>query len=485
MSVIVKSSEPAACVAAQVLLVSSRPDVSHLYSEVISQGGFGVTVKATCEDAIVWLRQEAAPLAVLDLSLAGMHGLELLRVAQAENFKTAIIAISRDSSLKLAIEAMKLGALDYLVEPFDTERLLSTLRQASPLSPALDSVTEQDETPRAVFQGFVGKSPAMREIYSIIEKAAASSAKVFITGESGTGKEVCAHAIHSCSPRRNKPFVAVNCAAIPRELMESEIFGHVKGAFTGAIANRTGAATEALGGTLFLDEICELSLDLQAKLLRLVNDGTFQCLGSSKVEQADIRLVCATNRDPRVEVKEGRFREDLFYRLHVIPIHLPPLRERGNDIMQIATYLLHDLSSQEGKHFRGFTPEAEALMRGHPWPGNVRELQNALYNAIALNNGVVVDEAMLPPSVGDDTSRAGSARATERADAAETAEQKAPAKTVKDIKPLWLVEREAITEALEICGQNIPKAAAILEISVSTIYRKKLEYEALERSKAG
>jgi two-component system, repressor protein LuxO len=457
-----------------VLLISDRPDAAQLYGDAVAQAGFDLTRMTSGDDVMARLRSETPRLTLLDLSLSGVHGLEILRVAQAEKLETAIVAISSDSSLRLAIDTMKLGAFDYLVEPFGSERLISVLRKAALLPEAADA-TLDEEAPAPVFQGFVGASPPMLDIYSTIEKAAASKATVFITGESGTGKEVCAHAIHSCSPRGNKPFVAINCAAIPRELMESEIFGHVRGAFTGAISDRTGAATEARGGTLFLDEICELTADLQAKFLRLVQHGTFQRLGSNKVEQADIRIVCATNRDPRVEVEQGRFREDLFYRLHVIPIHLPPLRERGNDIMQIAKYFLQDLSSRESKQFKGFTADAEEKLRGHHWPGNVRELQNALYNAIALNNGELVSEAMLAPALDDGAAKAES-----------TGEAGKRAKTVQDIKPLWLVEQEAITEALEICGQNIPKAAAYLEIGVSTIYRKKAEYDAAKKqSKAG
>jgi two-component system repressor protein LuxO len=458
-----------------VLLISDRPDAAQLYGDAVSQAGFDLTRMTSGDDVMSRLRSDTPPLTILDLSLSGVHGLEILRVAQAEPFETAIVAISSDSSLRLAIDAMKLGAFDYLVEPFGSERLIGVLRKAALPSAAAGVDTPSEETPAPVFEGFVGASPPMLDIYSTIEKAAASKATVFITGESGTGKEVCAHAIHSCSPRRNKPFVAINCAAIPRELMESEIFGHVRGAFTGAISDRTGAATEAHGGTLFLDEICELTADLQAKFLRLVQHGTFQRLGSNKVEQADLRIVCATNRDPRLEVEQGRFREDLFYRLHVIPIHLPPLRERGNDIMQIAKYFLQDLSSRESKQFKGFTADAEEKLRAHQWPGNVRELQNALHHAIALNNGELVSEAMLAPLLEEGAPKAESA-----------SEPGKRAKTVQDIKPLWLVEREAITEALEICGQNIPKAAAYLEIGVSTIYRKKAEYEAAKKqSKAG
>ncbi len=224
----------------------------------------------------------------------------------------------------------------------------------------------------------IGSSPPMQAVYRVIERAAPSRASLFLTGESGTGKDLCAQAIHRLSPRRARPFVAVNCAAIPRELMESEIFGHVRGAFTGAIAARKGAAEQADGGTLFFDEICEMDLALQGKLLRFIQTGSFRKVGSSVTEQVDIRFVCATNRDPFAEVKAGRFREDLYYRLHVIPIELPPLRIRGNDVISIARHLLAEIAAEEGRPPPEIAPEAEALFAAYPWPGNVRELQNLL-----------------------------------------------------------------------------------------------------------
>jgi two-component system repressor protein LuxO len=283
------------------------------------------------------------------------------------------------------------------------------------------------------------------------------------------------------SPRRDKPFVALNCAAMPGELIESEMFGHVKGAFTGAHADRAGAAIQANGGTLFLDEICEMDLGLQSKLLRFLQTGVVQRIGSTKPEPVDVRIVCATNRDPRVEVAGGRFREDLFYRLHVIPIHLPALREREDDVAMIASALLAKFAAEEHKSFRGFAPDAEALLRGHPWPGNVRELQNVLRNAVVLNDGEEITAAML--------GSLGQLRAAAPPPAPAAAAPPMPAAPAypggggerapgeRGIMPLWQVERAAIEDAIRVCHGNIPRAAALLEVSPSTIYRKRQAWQ--------
>jgi two-component system repressor protein LuxO len=237
----------------------------------------------------------------------------------------------------------------------------------------------------------------MQAVYRTIEGAARSRASVFITGESGTGKELAAEAIHKASPRANKPLVALNCGAIPRDLLESEIFGHVKGAFTGATENRIGAARQADGGTLFLDEIGEMPLEMQVKLLRFVQTGSFQPVGASRPEKVDVRFVCATNRDPLAEVEAGRFREDLYYRLYVVPIELPPLRERGDDVLLIARHFLRQMAKEEDRAFRGFTPETEAAIRRYPWPGNVRQLRNVIANIVVLHDAEWVEARMLPP----------------------------------------------------------------------------------------
>ena len=301
----------------------------------------------------------------------------------------------------------------------------------------------------------------MQQVYRTIDSAASSKASIFITGESGTGKEVCAEAIHAASKRGDKPFIAINCAAIPKDLIESELFGHVKGAFTGAATDRQGAAELADGGTLFLDELCEMDLELQTKLLRFIQTGTFQKVGSSKMKSVDVRFVCATNRDPWKEVQEGRFREDLYYRLYVIPLHLPPLRERGEDVIEIAYSLLGYMSVEEGKAFVRFAQEVLDRFNQYEWPGNVRQLQNVLRNVVVLNNGKEITLNMLPPPLNQPIENSLRLKEKQNEDI-----------TVKDIFPLWITEKTAIEQAIKACDGNIPRAAGFLDVSPSTIYRK-------------
>ncbi|SDH78060.1 two-component system, repressor protein LuxO, partial [Vibrio xiamenensis] len=320
---------------------------------------------------------------------------------------------------------------------------------------------EADNPGNQTYQGFIGSSHTMQAVYRTIDSAASSKASIFITGESGTGKEVCAEAVHAASKRGDKPFIAINCAAIPKDLIESELFGHVKGAFTGAATDRQGAAELADGGTLFLDELCEMDLDLQTKLLRFIQTGTFQKVGSSKMKSVDVRFVCATNRDPWKEVQEGRFREDLYYRLYVIPLHLPPLRERGEDVTEIAYSLLGFMSKEEGKDFVRLSPEVVERFIHYEWPGNVRQLQNVLRNVVVLNNGKDITLDMLPPPLNKPHEREIRVPVLEK-----------ESFSVHDIFPLWMTEKHAIEQAIKACEGNIPKAAGYLDVSPSTIYRK-------------
>jgi two-component system repressor protein LuxO len=338
---------------------------------------------------------------------------------------------------------------------------------APPLLHASNERT-QATTGSADFEGFVGRSERMRGLYAQIRAIARSSAPVFITGESGTGKELCADAVHKQSHRAGTTMVSLNCSAIPKELMESEIFGHVKGAFTGASEARAGAAELADGGTLFLDEICEMDLALQSKLLRFIQSGTFRRVGDAKPRCVDVRFVCATNRDPAEEVRAGRFREDLYYRLHVIPVRLPALRERREDILALAEAFLAAMADEEGAGFGGFTAEAADMLRGHSWPGNVRQLQNVIRRIVVLNDGELIDAELLRGPLREQAPCAPvNPAATAPATAIGTAGDGG-----SDILPLWRQERAIIEDAVHRCGGSIGRAARALEISPSTIYRK-------------
>ncbi len=461
-----------------LLLVEDSLSEAEAYKAYLASDGVDITHVTTGEAAIDVLAETVPDVILLDLQLPGIHGTEVLRHVIDQQMPVPVIVITDDASVDVAVEAMRAGAHDFVTKPFGASRLKVTVANAirqEELADLVDSYREQFD--REGFHGFVGRSLAMQAVYRIIESAAPSKASVFITGESGTGKELCAEAIHAESPRHNGPFVPVNCAAIPRELMESEIFGHVKGAFTGALRAREGAAAQADGGTLFLDEVCEMDLELQSKLLRFIQTGTYQAIGASKLSHVDVRFVCATNRDPLDEVKKGNFREDLYYRLHVIPVALPPLREREDDVLLIARQFLATYSSEESKEFTRFATDAEAVIRTYPWPGNVRELQNVIRQVVVLNPPAdVVSAAMLPAPL--DRFSPGTRSGDELVPSSDRAiEGDATAIEPGAIRPLWEVERDAIESAIAYCEGNIPKAAALLEISASTIYRKRQAWD--------
>ncbi len=449
---------------ATVLLIEDTRSLAELYRAYLREAPWHFLHVGTAAEARVILARQAVEAVLLDLQLPDAQGLDLLREIRGRRPAPEVIVITAHGSVATAVAAMQAGACDFLVKPFPRERLVVTIANALERRRLARELADlRRAADRSTFAGFIGAAPAMQAVYRIIENAAASRATVFITGESGTGKELAAEAIHRLSPRRDKPFVAINCAAIPRDLMESEMFGHVRGAFTGAVADRAGAASEAHGGTLFLDEVCELDLALQGKLLRFIQTGTFQRVGSTKTEQVDVRFVCATNKDPLEEVRAGRFREDLYYRLHVIPITMPPLRERAEDIVLIAEAFLARFAAEEKKAFRGFSAEAKAALLAYSWPGNVRELENAIRTAVVLHDGDLLEASMLPAQVIRQARRR----------VALPARPSGGEELASVIRPLAEIEREAIERAIALCGGNIAKAAAHLGVSPSTLYRKR------------
>jgi len=494
-----REAEAFAVPSGRVLLVEDTPSMARVYLEYLKDTPWPVDLAETGAEARALLAAGDVVAVILDLYLPDGSGLDLLREIRAGEEDLAVVVVTSQGSLQVAVEAMREGADDFLTKPFAADRLRVTLRNAIERHAMAGTLRRMKrELGREAFHGFVGSSLAMQGVYRTIEAAARSRASVFITGESGTGKEVCAIALHKASDRAKGPFVALNCAAIPHDLIESEIFGHVKGAFTGATADREGAAVRAHGGTLFLDEICEMDLALQAKLLRFIQTGTVQPVGGSRSVTVDVRFICATNRDPWNEVGAGRFREDLYFRLHVIPIHLPPLRERDRDVVEIAAAFLERYAAEEGRDFRGFTPEAEKLLIRLSWPGNVRQLQNVLRNVVVLNEGPLVTEAMMEgprqrmedrplpaastmpvangadrtePPVGQGTPPAVAAAPVAVAPAPLGAGLEA-VRLANGLRPMWQVEWEHMTTALRACGGNVPRAAALLEVSPSTIYRR-------------
>jgi DNA-binding NtrC family response regulator len=449
---------------AEILLVEDTPSLSQLYVNYLKTSGCKIIAVDTGNDALAKLEASIPAVALLDLQLPDMNGMDILRSIRQRGLPTEVIVITANGSINTAVEAMREGAADFLVKPFPAERLRVTVQNVLERTKLRAAVDTLQDSGHGRYGDFIGGSLAMQAVYRIIDSAAASKASVFITGESGTGKELCAEALHRRSPRRAGPFVALNCAALPRELIESEIFGHVKGAFTGATADREGAAKRAHNGTLFLDEICEMDLGLQSKLLRFLQTGAVQRVGSDRTDTADIRVVCATNRDPAAEVKAGRFREDLFYRLQVIPIELPPLREREDDVLLLARHFLERFGREEKHEFSGFSPDAEAVLRRYDWPGNVRELQNVIRNVAVLNPGGTVTATMLP------TNLIKAAPPITTSPAVVSSPRNGGDQS--QVRPLWRVERDAIESAIKACDGNVPRAAALLEVSPSTIYRK-------------
>ena len=468
-----------------LLLVEDTSSLSLVYRGILTRAGHEVTCAYTLEEARGLCAGTRPKLVLLDLQLPDGDGLDLLRALQVDAADIPVIVITANGSINRAVEAMRAGATDFLVKPFDEGRLVNAVQNAladrppAPVQPAPPE-TGAETGP---FHGFIGRSGQMADIYRMIGSIGRSTATVFITGESGTGKEVCARAIHALSNRARKPFVPLNCAAIPRDLLESEVFGHLKGAFTGALSDKPGAAAVADGGTLFLDEICEMDLSLQTKLLRFLQTSMIQPVGAARPQAVDVRIVCATNRDPAEEVRAGRFREDLYYRLHVVPIKMPPLRERRDDIMPIAQDSLLRFAAEEGKAFFGFDEHVVTILLSRPWPGNVRQLLNVIRNIVVLHDGPLVTPGMLPTEITLGAVEAGSDAPMPVPDERQAVVAPVITGSMATLvgRPLSDVEREFIEATIEHCGGSVPRAARMLELSPSTIYRKLESWNSAER----
>ncbi|MEH6585719.1 MAG: sigma-54 dependent transcriptional regulator [Halioglobus sp.] len=461
----------------KVLMVEDSVSLLAIYKAYLEDTDYDLVTAETLGSAHAALGAFKPDIVLLDIELPDGNGMDFLAEAMALDHPPKIIVMTAYGTSDMAVDAIHKGAFDFLTKPFDAARLVVTLDNAAAQLELGKQAQALAKLERDRYCNFIGKSLAMQAVYKTIDSLAPSDATGFIVGESGTGKELAAEAIHQQSPRRDAEFIAINCGAIPGELMESELFGHVKGAFTGASANREGAASIANGGTLFLDEICEMSLELQKKLLRFIQTGTFRKVGSNTLEQVDVRFICATNRNPIIEVSEGRFREDLFYRLHVVPVHMPPLREREDDVLMIANHFLQHFSAQSAKDFEGFSDDAAAAIQRYPWPGNVRQLQNAMQQIVVLNDGPLVDQATLPDSItsgalGISKTPTGEVPSPSSSAAKLVAPENSHLVRRQQIEPLWLTEKKAIEAAIEACDSNINRAAGLLEIAPSTLYRK-------------
>jgi two-component system response regulator PilR (NtrC family) len=385
----------------RVLVVDDEQSMRELLAIMLRQVGYDVTVADGGEAAIKALETDAFDLVITDLRMRKADGLAVLRAAKEHSPRTVVLVVTAFASTETAVEAMKLGAYDYVTKPFKLEELKLTIANAlerKRLQEENLALKRQLRIERG-FENFIGRSRKMLDVFETIRKTADSGSTVMITGESGTGKELVAQAVHAESGRHRAPFISVNCGAVPEALMESELFGHIKGAFTGAVANTEGLFAAADGGTLFLDEITEIPHSVQVKLLRVIQEREIRRVGDTRDQKVDVRLIAASNRELTKAVSDGTLREDLFYRLNVIPIHLPPLRERREDIAPLVAHFVRKIAQEIGKDVKGVSPETLAILERYHWPGNIRELENVVERAIVLGSSETLEPDALPPTL--------------------------------------------------------------------------------------
>ncbi len=443
-------------VQASILVVDDDIGVRESFVAVLAKD-YNLLFATQGPEALRLLSTQDINLVLLDIRMPGMDGIEVLRRIKDLNEQIDVIVVTAVKSLKTAVEAIKLGAYDYITKPFDIHEILALIKRVVEKQELLKEVLYlRSEVAEHRFENLVGRNARMQEIYTLITRIADNNATVLLSGESGTGKEVLARAIHQQSNRSHRPFVAINCAAIPSELLESELFGHEKGSFTGAIATKVGKFEMATGGSLFLDEVGSMRLDLQAKILRALQEREVERVGGTRTIKIDVRVIAATNRDLKKAVEEGTFREDLYYRLNVVPITLPDLKDRQEDIPLLANHFVQKFTQESNSNIREISKEAMGILLSYPWPGNVRELENVIERAVTLGRGPAIQPGDLPPHL------AGGAGPVEKALAQEA--------TLEDL------ERDYIRAVLRRTKGHQIRAAAILGIDRRTLYRKIRRY---------
>jgi len=465
----------------RILIADDEASIRFVLREALEAEGHEVTDVDNGDSAAELLGSQDFDLAFLDIRMPGMTGLEVLEQTRATGTSTAVVIITAQNTMDNAVEAMKRGALDYLTKPFGLAEVTALAEKASSTQALQREVRElRREVGRAVSPGgqrLVGSSPALLDIFKTVGKVAVRNVPVLITGESGTGKELVAHAIHAASPRAEAPFIAVNAAAIPRELLESELFGHERGAFTGAISARLGRFREASGGTLFLDEIGDMPIELQAKLLRVLQSGEVMSVGGRDPVHVDVRVVAATHRDLDQAVREGGFREDLVYRLRVVPIHIPPLRERRDDVRTLAKHFVHRYAKELSETDVGLAEATLVHLEGYDWPGNVRELENAIKRALVLASSSVLSpddfDFLQEPARGEPQV----VGLDELIEQEVKAELEASDPTEIHHRILERVEQPLLETVLAHTEGNQIRAAALLGINRNTLRKKIVELE--------
>ncbi len=463
-----------------ILVADDEESIRWVLSKALTKQGYTVDLASDGTEALNMALNKEYDLAVLDIKMPGITGLELLGRLQEERPQLLVVIMTAESTMKNAVEAMKGGAYDYITKPFDLDALDAIILKANKATAVTEEVHRLKQELKEHFmveRTIIGKSLPMQEVYKVLGKVAPSEATVLVTGESGTGKELVARAIHFNSPRLGKPFLALNCAAIPRELLESELFGFEKGAFTGATERKIGKFEQANGGTLFLDEIGDMPLELQAKLLRVLQEKEISRTGGSTPIQVDVRIVAATNQDLKERVRAKDFREDLYYRLNVVPIALPPLRERIDDLPLLVEFFIQKLSEEQGATTRGYTKETLDRLKAYHWPGNVRELENSIQRAALLSPHLMLQPDDFPLLEGEDRDN-GNDDSLEKliANKLHSSLAKMDVQELDNLYEMVLhqMERPLINIVMEKTRGNQVRAAEILGINRNTL-RKKIQ----------
>jgi len=448
-----------------LVLVAEDEDLMRaILARLIEDAGYRVAAAGSAEEALEIFAGADVAVTLTDIRMSGMDGLALLDRIKDSNAEALVIVTTAYSSVDSAVAALRKGAYDYITKPFVNEDLLQTIRNALRQRQLFSEnrALRRELERRYSFNDIIGTSEALQSVFRSVEKVSGTNTNILIQGESGTGKELIARAIHHHSSRADHPFIAINCGALPETLLESELFGHTKGAFTGAVTNKPGLFRSATGGTIFLDEIGEISPAMQVRLLRAVEEHEVTPVGSSAPVAFDARILSATNRDLETEVAANRFREDLFYRLNVIEIHLPPLRERREDIPLLVRHFIQSIARAQQQNEKSIAPEASSALINYNWPGNVRELQNSIERAFTLSNEQI-DLASLPPRIRD---------------VAAALAGHAPLRDPEGLRPtLAEIERRYIFETMASVNQDKTSAANILGIDLSTLYRKLKRYD--------
>jgi DNA-binding NtrC family response regulator len=452
----------------RVLIVDDEADSRDALAELTQRWGYDVQTASDGTEALRRAIEWHPDVILTDLVMPNMDGLWLLRALRAELPDCPVLLLTGRGTIQTAVQAIREGAFDFIEKPLEVPRLRILLERALEKKETMREVQSLRRRLAALAPGsdVIGSGPAMQKVFELVKRVAPSTASVVIAGESGTGKEVVARAVHNLSPRKDKPFVALNCSAIPATLIESELFGYERGAFTGAEQRRLGNFELAHDGTLFLDEIGDLPLELQAKFLRVLEERKIRRLGGRAEVEVDVRVICATHRDLREEIRAGRFREDLYFRLHVFTIGLPPLKERREDVPLLVHHFIEKFNAETGKHVQGVSPAAMAVLQSYAWPGNIRELRNTVERAMILVDGDVIGEEQLPPDM-------------------QSVRPEAATLRVPLGIPIEKVEKEYILASLQRNGGNKARTAEVLGISEKTLYNKLNRYAAEARSRAG